>query len=105
MLDDVRRARIREKRETEVEGRLTPEEAREAYAPVLGSEGEEARYPRPATQRLEEEVRRVEAKNPELRKLLDREKRLLRRLDRALATAKAGQAAIDEEKVRILSSD
>lgn len=65
-------------------------------------ESAEAKYLRPATERLRREREGVEAQNRALQALLHRKEALVARLRTVLAESQAERQAIDEEMARIL---
>jgi len=102
MWDDQKRERFQHLRERESAGVLGDAERTELTLLIDELEAAEARYLRPATQRLRDEREIVETQNRALEVLVRRKERLAQRLEDFLAEAQAERRAIEGELAAVL---
>src|SRR2546423_5716096 len=104
MWDEERHARFQALRTANRQGSLSEADRAELAGLIRELEDEEAAYLRPASQRLEEEARQLEAHTAPLREILKREKRLAARLERELSAAQKEQDSLRDEKAQIVAA-
>jgi hypothetical protein len=85
MWDQLKRERFRHLRRREDEGALTPEEQNELALMIEEIENEEAAYLRPATERLDRELERIEARTRALATLARRREALVAQMEAMLS--------------------
>jgi hypothetical protein len=101
MLDESKRGRFRELRRREDDRTLTPEEQEELSLLIQEIENAEAAYLRPATERLDRELKQMEARIQALEALARRKEALVARLKAVLDEVQAERLTIDEELASI----
>ncbi len=107
MWEEQKRQRFRQLRERQLAGVLGESEQAELTLLIEELQAAEARYLTPATQRLRDERKIIEAQNHALDGLMRRKERLAQRLEDFLAEAQAERRAIEGELAAVLigSSD
>lgn len=104
MLTESQRQRFRTLQQKEDTDTLSPTEQAELQAFVQFIEDEEARYLRPATQRIKERNLQLAAQNAALKTLVEREKRLNGYLQRVLRKVDNERQSIATELASILEA-
>jgi hypothetical protein len=102
MWNEQKRQRFQYLRDRQSAGVLEDTERAELTLLMDELQAAEARYLRPATQRLQDEREIVEAQNRALEVLLRRKERLAQRLEDFLAEAQAERRAIEGELAAVL---
>src|SRR5271165_3942469 len=105
MWDEQKRLRFQELRQRELAQALTEAERAELTLLVEELEAEEARYLKPATEKLQQEREAIESRNRALEALVSRKEALVARLRKLLAETQAERQAIESELAAILAGN
>jgi len=103
MLTEPQRLRFSELQQQEEAGILNAPERRELNILIQMVEAVEKEGLRSATAHIRQERLQIQAQNAELKTLLARKERLVRRLERVLALSQTENAAIQSQLSEILS--
>jgi hypothetical protein len=105
MWEQSKRDRFQWLRDREEAGTLHDTEKQELQGLIQEIEDAEAEYLAPATERMSQERKTIEAQNQALEALATRKEALLARLKAVVEEVNAERQAIDEEVARILAAD
>ena len=103
MLTDEQRKRFFELRQQEEDGALEESGREELNNLIQAVEAEDAETLRPATERIRQQRLQYHAQNEAVKTLLDRQERLVRRLERVLALSHTESTAIQSRLTEILA--
>jgi len=104
MFTELQRRRFSELQQREEDGVLSASEQEELNSLIQYVEAKEKEYLRPATNHIREERLLIQEQNKALKTLLRRQERLVRRLERVLASSQEERAAIQSSLSEILGS-